>query len=409
MRAEDNGEEQRMRNRSVAALATVGLVGAIALSACGSDDNKSDGGLSDGSTSTGGGATYTIAFEGPLSGDNAQLGINEVNGVQLAIDQANAKGDLGFKLQMIKADDVGDPAKAPAAAAQVIQNDNVMGVVGPSFSGATQAVGQKYGDAGIPIVNPSASNGELQTLGFKTWHRIFPNDYAEGPAAGDWLAKHAKKVFVINDLSAYGAGVAGAVVKQLKKDGITVQTAGVDAKTTDYSPISQQVVNSGAQAMFYGGYDAQGALFAKALNAAGYKGIKMAGNGVKSSVFVDGAGDAGNGWYFSCGCQDATVAPSAKQFSADYQAKFNTAPSTYSPEAFDATNILIAAIKSAAAAGTVTRQAVNDAVNKTDYDGITGHITFSSDGDLPLGQGTVNLYTEKGGKIISLGDITQAK
>jgi branched-chain amino acid transport system substrate-binding protein len=401
-----------MRTRSIAHIGALSLIGALALAGCGSSYSSTPGagGLSSGATSAGGGGgTYTIGFEGPLSGSNAQLGINEVNGVQLAVDQANAAGDLGFKLKLVRSDDQGDPAKAPAAAAKIIQNTNVMGVIGPSFSGATEAVGKNYGKAGITIVNPSASNGELQTLGFPTWHRIFPNDYAEGPAAADWLAKHAKKVFVVNDLSAYGAGVAGAVAKQLKKDGIQVLTQGVDAKTTDYGPISQTIVNSGAQAMFYGGYDAQGALFAKALSAAGYKGIAMAGNGVKDSVFETGAGTAGIGWYFSCGCQDASVAPSAKQFTADYKAAFKTDPGTYSSEAYDATNILIDAIKKAAAAGTVTRAAVNDAVNQTDYTGITGHITFGPDGDLPPGEGTVNLFQDKNQKIVGLGDITKAK
>jgi len=398
-----------MRSRSIAHIGALSLIGALALAGCGNSSSTAGGGLSQGPSSGTTGGTYTIAFQGPLSGDNQQLGINEVNAVELAVDQANAAGDLGFTLKLLKSDDGGDPAKAPAATAKIVQDKTVMGVVGPSFSGATEAVGKTFGNAGIAIVNPSASNGELQTLGFKTWHRIFPNDYAEGPAAADWLAKHAQKVFVVNDLSAYGAGVAGAVAKQLKKDGVQVITQGVDAKTTDYGPISQTVVNSGAQALFYGGYDAQGALFAKALTAAGFKGIKMAGNGVKSSVFTDGAGASGNGWYFSCGCQDATVAPSSKQFAADYQAKFNTPPSTYSPEAYDATNILIAAIKAAAAAGSVTRQTVDAQVDQTNYDGITGHISFGADGDLPPGEGTVNLFTQKNGKIISLGDMTKAK
>jgi branched-chain amino acid transport system substrate-binding protein len=404
-----------MRMRPIAKLGALGLISTLALTACGSSNSStsgsSPGGLGSGGNSSGStsNATYTIGFEGPLSGSNAQLGINEVNGVQLAVDQANQKGDLPFKLKLLKSDDQGDPAKAPAAAAKVIQESSVMGVIGPSFSGATLAVAKTYGSAGITMVNPSASEGDLQTKGFPTWHRIFPNDFAEGPAAADFLAKHAKKVFVVNDLSAYGAGVAGAVEKELKKNGTQVITQGVDAKTTDYGPISQTIVNSGAQAMFYGGYDAQGALFAKALNAAGYKGIAMAGNGVKDSVFEQGAGPAGNGWYFSCGCQDAAVAPSAKQFSADYNAAFKTDPGTYSSEAFDATNILIAAIKSAADAGSVTRQAVNDAVDKTSYDGITGHITFGPDGDLPAGEGTVNLFQDKNGKIGGLGDITKVK
>jgi branched-chain amino acid transport system substrate-binding protein len=156
-----------MRTRPLAKLAAVGLIGALALTGCGSsDDNKdSGGGLSGGSGGNDSGATYTIAFQGPLSGDNQQLGINEVNGVQLAIEEANKDSSLGFKLKLLKADDGGVPEKAPAAAAQVLQDDTVMGVVGPSFSGASQAVGKKYGDAGLAIVNPSASNGELQDRG----------------------------------------------------------------------------------------------------------------------------------------------------------------------------------------------------------------------------------------------------
>ena len=399
-----------MRTRPLAKLAAVGVVGALALTGCGSSSNKSSsGGLSGGGSSSSSGSTYTIAFEGPLSGDNAQLGINEVNGAQLAVDQANANSSLGFKLKLLKADDVGDPAKAPAAAAQVIQNSNVMGEVGPSFSGATQAVAGKYGDAGISIVNPSASNGTLEDQGFKTWHRIIANDFEEGPKAADWLAKTFKKVIVISDKSAYGDGVAQAVSKELKAKGVTVINQGADATSTkDYGPVAQTVKQSGAPAMFYAGYDAQGSQLAKALAAVNYKGLRMSGNGVKSTVFTEGAKAAGEGWYFSCGCQDASKAPAAQQFSKDYQAKFNTPPSTYSSEAFDATNILIQAIKTAKAAGSVTRQAVNDAVNKTDYQGITGHLTFASNGDLPKGSGVVNLFQVQKGQIVGLGDISQA-
>jgi branched-chain amino acid transport system substrate-binding protein len=394
----------------LAKLAAVGVIGAMALTGCGSSNDDKGGGLSGGDK---GGSdsnqTYTVAFQGPLSGDNQQLGINEVNGVALAVDEANKDTSLGFKVKLIKADDGGTPEKAPSAAAQVIQDSTVMGVVGPSFSGASQAVGKKYGDAGIAIVNPSASNGELQDQGFKTWHRVMPNDFAEGPAAADWLAKKAKKVIVVSDKSAYGDGVAKAVADELKKKGVSVvQQAADQVSTKDYGPIAQTVKQSGAQALFYAGYDAQGAQFAKALKSVGYDGIRMSGNGVKSQVFLDGAKADGEGWYMSCGCQDATVAPEAKDFTAAYTAMFNTPPSTYSPEAYDAANIVIQAIKTAKEAGDVTREAVNEAVNKTDYKGITAQIKFAENGDLPPGEGTVNLFQVKGDKIVSLGDITQA-
>ena len=396
-----------MRTRSLAKIVAVGVIGAIALTACSNAKKTNTGGLTGGGSSSGStsGGTYTIAFEGPLSGDNQQLGINEVNGAQLAIDQANATGNLGFTLKLLKADDVGDPSKAPAAAAQVLQDSTVVGVIGPSFSGATKAVGQTYGEAGMAMITPSATNPTLSTLGFKTFHRIVPSDNVEGTQAGDWLAKKVKKVFVIDDLSDYGKGVADAVQAELKAKSITVVRTGVAATTTDYGATAQSVKSSGAGALFYGGYDAQAALLAKALKSAGYSGITIGGNGIKSSVFTTGAGPAGDGWYFSCGCLDATTAPAAQAFTAAYTKAFNTAPSTYSPEAYDATNAMIAAIKAAKAAGQVTKASVETAVNALDYHGITTEIKFESSGEVVASVQTVNLFQQKAGKITLLGNI----
>lgn len=398
-----------MRKASLKITVLVGAAALTALTACSnSSSGNKGGGLAGGggsSANNASGGTYTIAFEGPLSGDNQQLGINEVNGVQLAIDQANKSGNLGFTLKLLKADDQGDPSKAPAAAAQVLQDNSVVGVIGPSFSGATKAVGKTYGAAGMAVISPSATNPTLTTLGFPTFHRIIPSDNVEGTQAADWLAKKTKKIYVVDDLSDYGKGVADAVQKEAQSKGVTVVRTGVDAKTTDYSAAAQAVKGSGAGALFYGGYDAQAALFAKSLNAVGFTGIKIGGNGIKSSVFTQQSGSAGNGWYFSCGCLDATTAPAAKQFAADYQAAFNTPPSTYSPEAFDATNALITAIKDAKSKGSITKASVETAVNALDYQGITTEVKFESNGEVVATAQTVNLFTQKNGAIVLIGNI----
>lgn len=398
-----------MRTRPLAKLAAVGLIGALALSGCGSSDKKDDGGGLSGGGGGGGnsGGTYTIAFQGPLSGDNQQLGINEMNGTQLAVDEANAKGDLGFKLKLLKADDVGDQSKAPSAAAQVIQDSTVVGVIGPAFSGPTKAVAKTYGDKNIGMITASATNPDLSQQGFKTFHRIVPADNVEGLQAANWLSKKAKKVYVIDDLSEYGKGASDVVRGQLKANGTKFVSEGVDAKTDDYGPVAQAVVQSGAEAMFYGGYDAQAAKLAKALKAANYKGIAMGGNGVKSSVFSQGAGPAGDGWYFSCGCLDATTAPGAKAFTEAYKKAFNVDPSTYSPEAYDATNAMIEAIKAAKAAGGITRESVAKAINDLDYKGITTTIKFQPNGELVEQSQVINLFEQKDGKILVIGDMKE--
>jgi branched-chain amino acid transport system substrate-binding protein len=174
---------------------------------------------------------------------------------------------------------------------------------------------------------------------------------------------------------------------------------------SDYGSTATQVAASGAQAVFYGGYDAQAGLVAQALAAANFAGDKYTGNGGKSSVFTDGAGAAGDGWYFTCGCSDATVAPDAKDFTAAYKAKFGTDPSTYSPEAYDTANAMISAIKTAAKDGTPTRESVEKAVDALDYKGITTEVKFDKTGEVDQSAQVVNLFQQKGGKIVLLGNI----
>ena len=123
-------------------------------------------------------------------------------------------------------------------------------------------------------------------------------------------------------------------------------------------------------------------------------------------MFTEGAGAAGDGWYFSCGCLDATVAPQAKAFSDAYQAKFNTPPSTYSPESYDATNALIQAIKTAASSGTATR-AVGVRTRSTTSTTRASPPPSSSSRTVRSSSRSINLYQQKNGKIGLLGDITK--
>lgn len=384
------------------------LVSALALSACsndsGDDDNAGGGGLG----GDGGGETYKIAFQGPLSGDNQQLGINEVNAVELAIAQANESGDLDFTLELLRADDQGDPAIAPTAAAQVLQDEAVLGVVGPAFSGATNAVATTYGDADMVMISPSATNDTLTQSNYPTFHRVVPPDGLEGVQLAEYLAgQDYARVVVIDDLSDYGKGVADTVATTLTEAGVEVQRLGVDAETTDYGATATTVASSGADAMFYGGYDAQAGQLARALQTAGFEGDKYTGNGGKSSVFTEGAGDAGDGWYFSCGCSDAITAEAAQDFTEAYTEEFGEDPSTYSPEAFDAANAMIEAIRVAAEDGEPTRESVLEAVDNLEYEGITTTVTFDESGELTAESQVINLFQQEDGVITILGDIRE--
>jgi len=416
-----------VRIRSLATSAVVvATAGAMALTGCGSSGGGSGsgtggntsapaGGLNGGGNSGGTAAakTYKIGFVGALSGDYAQLGLNEKQGAELAIEQANASGKNDFKVALDPQDSQGDPTQAKPAAATLINDPDVIAVIGPAFSGESEAVNPDFCAANppMPTVTPSASKGTLQTHGWKCWHRIMPNDNVEGSFGADWLARTgAKKVYVLDDASPYGQGVSQTMAKELKAKGVTVQTGSVPATTTkNYDPVANTIANSGADAVFYGGYDANTALLAKSLKAAGFKGKEVTGNGSLDSTFTKNAGAAGDGWYFTCGCQDATTAPSAKAFEQAYKKKWGEEPSTYSPEAYDAANLLIDAISKAAASGAATRQSLLDALNAENFQGITKTIKFQSNGEIVASNLIVNLFQQKNGKITGLGDITKLK
>ena len=125
-------------------------------------------------------------------------------------------------------------------------------------------------------------------------------------------------------------------------------------------------------------------------------------------MFSKNAGAAGQGWFFTCGCQDPTVAPAAKAFTAAYTSAFKTAPSTYSPEAFDVANLFINAIDTASKSGTVTRTSLMTALNAANFKGITTTIKFQKDGEVEASNLIVNLFEQKGANIVGLGDINKS-
>lgn len=368
-------------------------LGAVVLAGC----SSSGGGTKNG----GGKKTIALAYQGPLSGDNAQLGINMDNAVKLAVKQANDSGSLPFTLKFVDADDQGTPDGGPPAAQKLIGESDVLAVVGPAFSGATKASEPFFSQAHLLSVSPSATNPKLTSLGFTTFYRVVPPDDAQGKEAANYLAKviKAKTVYSIDDKSEYGVGLSGVLEPQLKSDGVKVIHDGIPP-TKDYSAEAQKVVTKHPDAVYYSGYFADFALFTKALKAAGYKNPLMGGDGDKDQQYVVQAGAANaEGTLFSCPCADATVDPKAASFAQAYKAMFNVDPGTYSPEAYDAANAVISVLKQLGA--NATRQQVSDAFKTVDYQGITKEIKFSPTGE--VSGTTIFIYQVKAGKIAVLG------
>src|SRR5687768_7612847 len=166
-------------------------------------------------------ATVKIGSASPLTGPQAHIGIDIRNGVQLAVDDANAAGvEIGgrkVKLELVVEDDEANPTKA-ATVAQKLVDSKVAAVVGHFNSGASIPASKIYSDAGIPQISPGSTNPKYTQQGFKTTFRVVAHDDQQGPVLGRFAVQNlkAKKVAVIDDSTAYGQGLADAFEKTAK-------------------------------------------------------------------------------------------------------------------------------------------------------------------------------------------------
>jgi branched-chain amino acid transport system substrate-binding protein len=362
----------------------------VGTAACGSDEGG--GGDSAGGDNCG----FKIAFFGALTGSSAALGINENNGTRLAIEQYN-KDNADCKVEHLPLDSQGSPDQAPQLAQRAIDDEKVLGVVGPAYSGESEAAGPLFSEAGLVTITASATNPTLSQQGWKTFHRAVGNDLSQGPAAGKYIKDvlKASKVYVIDDQSAYGTGLATEVTKVLGAAVVGSDKVQGEGKQTDFSGVVTKVKSSGVQAIFYGGYYQEAGLIRKQLTSAGVTAPLVAGDGVNDKGYIDSAGAAAaEGTILTCPC--APAAEARGTFVEDYKALHNTDPGTYSDTAYDATNILLAGIKD----GKTTRADLLAFVKAYSGEGVAASYKFTETGELDPSQVIVWAYKVTGGKVV---------
>lgn len=391
---------KRSRSRQARVIAVLGLA-ALALAACGSSAKTT--------TSGGGKKTYAFAMVGPLTGPNANLGTNIRNGAEVAVDDVNAAGgNITFVVKSF--DTQGDPAQAPTVKDKYINDSEVLGVIGPTFSGETKAVLKAFDDAKLVMISASATNTQLPNVvpGGKSFHRLVPDDDVQGKGVSQWVLKtlKSKTVFYINDNSDYGKGLADGTQKLLEGVGVkTVGTDVIDPKSQDFSAAVNKVKAANPDSVFYGGYYAEAGRMARQLTDAGVKSIFVSGDGSLDPGLLVSAGATGaEGAQITCACKLATpdAAGDLGTFAQKYSTKFGKAPGAYSVEGYDAARILMAGVQ----AGNTTRSKLRDYVNGLGtYNGLSKTITFEQNGNVTTTD--VYVYAVKSNKIVFLGSIAQ--
>jgi branched-chain amino acid transport system substrate-binding protein len=390
---------QRVSSRLVLGALAVVLVASIA--GCGGAASSST--APSGST---GGDTYKIGAILSETGSYAALGASEKNALDLEVKRINDGGGVnGKKLELIIVDDGTDEAKAVAAASQLINQDNVVAILGATGTGQSMAARTEIDRAGIPQI--SMAGGTAITSVFDPL--VFQTPWSNTIVVPFVLAKMAadghKKIAVISDSGGYGKDGLAVITTDAPKAGLTiVANQTFNAGDTDFSAQLTNIKNSGADAVLLWTAGAEGASIVKGADALGIALPWYGGSGQAKTQFPEGAGPAADGFVFGTGKSlvpanwgtDSEEYKVVSDFATRYKAAYQSTPVIFAGHAFDAVSILTDALTRTG--GDASPKALRDAIEGTSgLVGFGGSFTFSGTDHNGLTTDDLALYKVQGG------------
>ncbi|CUA84776.1 amino acid/amide ABC transporter substrate-binding protein, HAAT family (TC 3.A.1.4.-) [Gulbenkiania indica] len=377
-----------------------------ALAACSQQSDKPEAAASEptAAAASGGELVVKIGSANPLTGPFAHWGRDSDNGVKLAAEEANAeKIQLDGKtarFEVVSEDDQADP-KVATQVAQRFVDGQVAGVIGHLTSGASIPASRIYSEAGIPMVAASVTSPKFTQQGYKNTFRIIANDLQQGQA----LAKFAvgnlkvKRIAIIDDRTTYGQGLADDFAKAVETAGGTVVKREYTSNSaTDFMAILTSIKGEKPELIFYGGMDAQAGPMVKQMKKIGLTVPFMGADGVNTAEFVKLGGKDAEGTYASSAGASKAAMPGFASFNDKFKKAFNADIQAYAPYTYDATRVLIDAMKRA---GSATPAKYLPELAKTQFEGVTGPIAFDEKGDIK--NGSVTLYQLKNGQWAEVG------
>ena len=319
----------------------------------------------------------------PLSGDQAQIGTDMANGVDLAIAEANAKQLLpGFSFESVRLDDQHNPAQAVNVAKKLVSDAQVLAVIGHFNSSCTGPASAIYNEAGLVQITPASTNPDLSKQGYKTFFRVAATDDVQGPKGAQYAAKtlKIKSIFVIDDKTTYGKGLADEFEKAARKLGIKILGhEGITQGEKDFTALLTKVKPLNPQMIFYGGIYGEGALVIRQARGLGIKAQFMGGDGIAAMELIKLASpELAEGTICTMVGGDTKKIAGAEEFIKAYEAKYGTL-GQWSAYGYDAANVVLAAIAKAAKHD---RPSVLGAMREIpSFKGVTGEIVFDEKGD----------------------------
>jgi branched-chain amino acid transport system substrate-binding protein len=325
----------------------------------------------------------TIAFQGPLSGPEAQTGRDQLDAVKFAVHHFNKRFEGLMNVSVVEVDDQGDPAIASKVVPNVAANSNILGLVGPSYSGASIASLTFYKPANLPMISPSASRLQLTdpttlggAIGFPVFHRVVSTEKSIAPALYKIATEGIPnpRVLVVSDVNM-------PVLSMFLKDGANAQNVVaidlVSDPTTDWYLTIDKVREYKANVVIYTGYARQATSLFSQLRNSGFTGIIAGTESLRFPSILEFAPTT-----VLEGVRFVASTVSLASISSDLENNFRQvigrSSGNYAPESLNATNVLLYCI----ANGVTTRSQMLACIKSYKGSSLLGQLqSFDVNGD----------------------------
>ncbi len=332
------------------------------------------------------GKVIKIATVSPLSGEQAALGEMIKLGAQLAIEEAQPDFEkMGFKLELAPQDDQANPDVGVAVARRLVTDPEIVAIVGHLNTGVAIPSSEVYKDYQLPMVSPANTGPAVTDRCYLDIDRLVGRDDVQGPAGATFAVKTlgAKRIFIVHDKTTYGQGIAEQFRKRALELGAQVVGFTGTEEKSNFQALILQMKAKRPDFVYFGGIYNQGAVLLKQMRERGIKATFMGPDGLDSSKFVEIAGQAAKGAYYTTVAGPIDQYPKAKAMAEKFEKKFGKAPESFAIYGYDSANVIIKALKNfvSYAHRAPTRAELSMLIRQTTLEGVTGHVAFDYKGD----------------------------
>jgi len=341
-----------------------------------------------------------------VTGPAANLGLPESRTLQMLVDQANASGGvLGSRIELILRDSQGNTEKAVSFAKQLVEENQVLAIIGPTTSGESMAL-KGYADENEQILISCAAAATIVNPVAKWVFKVPQMDSFAAQAIFTTMKKLGlSRIGVVVSNTGFGQGGKTQLEKLAPQNGISVAITEVyDSTATDLTAVLAKVKAQKVQAVVNWSVEPAQSLVPKNMKQMGFDVPLFQSHGFGNIAFVTAAGKAADGIIFPAGrllVADALpINHPQKQvltaYKKAYETKFGNEVSTFGGHAYDAFLILTEAIRKA---GSTDKFKVRDAIEGLKgVVGTAGVFNFSPDDHNGLTMDSFEMLTVKNGQ-----------